>query len=125
MKDDVQKIGKHLCPVRQVLDQIGDAWSIVILLELTKGPCRFNALCRSIRGISQRMLTVTLRQLERNGLVKREVFASSPPKVEYSLTELGKSLQDQIQALHKWAVSNQSRINEAQNAYDEREKVSG
>ncbi len=119
--EDVQKSGKHQCPVRQVLDQIGDAWSIVVLLELTKGPCRFNALCRSIRGISQRMLTVTLRQLERNGLVKREVYPSSPPKVEYSLTELGESLQDQIQALHKWATVNQPKIKEAQSEYDSRE----
>lgn len=119
--EEIQKSGKHQCPVRQVLDQIGDAWSIVVLLELTKGPCRFNALCRSIRGISQRMLTVTLRQLERNGLVKREVYPSSPPKVEYSLTELGESLQDQIQALHKWATINQPKIREAQSEYDTRE----
>ncbi|MGH1350674.1 MAG: winged helix-turn-helix transcriptional regulator [Methyloligellaceae bacterium] len=117
---DIQKTGKSQCPVREVLDQIGDAWTVVVLLELTKGPCRFNALCRSVRGISQRMLTVTLRQLERNGLVERVVFPCSPPRVEYSLTELGASLQEQVHGLHLWAVDHQKAIHTARAEYDER-----
>ena len=77
------------CAIRDVLDRIGDAWSVLVIMELSKGPCRFNALRRVIEAISQRMLSVTLRNLERDGLVSRQVLDTSPPQVEYSLTQRG------------------------------------
>ncbi|MBF9032854.1 transcriptional regulator [Rhodobacterales bacterium HKCCE2091] len=106
------------CPIRDVLDRIGDAWSLLVMLELSKGPCRFNALSRVIDGISRRMLTVTLRHLERDGLVSRTVLPTSPPQVEYALTPLGHSLQDAIVTLRDWAIEHQPVINDARRSYD-------
>ena len=89
------------CPVRDVLDRIGDAWSVlVILLVGEHGPYRFNALKRAIGDISQRMLAVTLRHLERDGLISRRVFPTNPPQVEYALTDLGRSLLDRLGGSH-------------------------
>ena len=84
------------CPVRDVLDRLGDTWSVLVILILADGPRRFNALKRSIGDISQRMLTVTLRTLERDGLIARTVLPTSPPGVEYALTPLGRSLEAPI-----------------------------
>ena len=106
------------CPVRDVLDRIGDAWTILVMLELTRGPRRFNALRRAIDGVSQRMLTVTLRNLERDGLVRRRVTPTTPPQVEYSLTAEGISLNAPIFALAAWAEAHQPSINAARAAYD-------
>uniref|UniRef100_UPI0003B77DC8 winged helix-turn-helix transcriptional regulator n=1 Tax=Pseudochrobactrum sp. AO18b TaxID=1201036 RepID=UPI0003B77DC8 len=87
------------CPIREVLDRVGDTWSLLVILNLQQGTIRFNALRRLIEGISQRMLTVTLRSLERDGLVLRTVRPTSPPEVEYSLTALGLSLAKPIDNL--------------------------
>ncbi|MBN9047327.1 MAG: helix-turn-helix transcriptional regulator [Rhizobiales bacterium] len=106
------------CPIRDVLDRIGDTWSILVIFNLQGGPLRFNALRRSIEGVSQRMLTVTLRSLERDGLVARHVRPTSPPEVEYSLTELGHSLAAPIDGLGQWAVAHRARLREARSRFD-------
>lgn len=109
-----------LCPARSVLDRIGDAWSVLVVLKLRDGSKRFNALKREIGGVSQRMLTVTLRNLERDGLVARRVFDTVPPQVQYSLTPLGHSLAAPVAALNDWAFRHQPLIVAARNAYDRR-----
>ncbi len=106
------------CPVRDVLDRIGDKWSVLVVLRLGHKPERFRALMRSVEGISQRMLTVTLRGLERDGLVNRQVYDTRPPAVEYSLTPMGRSLLDHIAGLADWAIENETRIKSAQRAFD-------
>ena len=107
------------CPVRDVLDRVGDAWSVLVILLLAEGgPYRFNALKRAIGDISQRMLAVTLRHLERDGLISRRVFPTSPPQVEYALTDLGLSLRDSLGGLAQWAVANHAPIKAARRDYD-------
>ncbi len=106
------------CPVRDVLDRVGDKWSVLVVLRLSRGDERFRALLRAIDGISQRMLTVTLRGLERDGLVHREVFDTRPPSVSYGLTPLGHSLIGPIAALAAWAVENEDIIRTAQARFD-------
>ncbi|GAB1581836.1 MULTISPECIES: helix-turn-helix domain-containing protein [Phyllobacteriaceae] len=110
--------GEGSCPIREVLDRVGDTWSMLVIFNLRQGPQRFNALRRSIEGISQRMLTVTLRSLERDGLVARRVKPVSPPEVEYSLTELGHSLSGPIDALGSWASEHRSALRAARAAFD-------
>lgn len=110
--------GRGGCPIREVLDRVGDTWSMLVILNLQPAPCRFNALRRSIEGISQRMLTVTLRSLERDGLVARKVKPTTPPEVEYSLTELGHSLARPIAELGSWAAANRARLANARAAFD-------
>jgi DNA-binding HxlR family transcriptional regulator len=97
----------------QVLDRIGDKWTVMVVGALSKGPLRFNALLRVIGGVSHRMLTLTLRGLEQDGLVKRTVYPTVPPKVEYELTEIGASLIKPLRALSAWAQTNQSAIESA------------
>jgi DNA-binding HxlR family transcriptional regulator len=106
------------CPVRQVLDQIGDKWSTLMLLALSEKPYRFGELRRLIPDISQRMLTQTLRDLQRNGLITRTVFPTQPPSVEYALTPLGKSLLDPLRMLVRWAETNYGRIISAREHFD-------
>jgi DNA-binding HxlR family transcriptional regulator len=107
------------CPVRDVLDRIGDAWSVLVILLLEEhGPRRFNALKRAIGDISQRMLAVTLRHLERDGLISRRVFPTNPPQVEYALTDLGRSLHDLLGGLTVWAAHNHGPIKAARRQYD-------
>lgn len=106
------------CPVRDLLDRVGDKWSVLVVLRLSRGDERFRALLRAIDGISQRMLTVTLRGLERDGLVHREVFDTRPPSVSYGLTPLGHSLIGPIAALAAWAVENEGAVREAQESFD-------
>lgn len=109
------------CPaVNAILSRIGDKWSVLIVMELAKSARRFNELKRDVEGISQRMLTLTLRGLERDGLVSRTVFDTVPPKVEYALTALGHSLQEPVLALGKWAILNRDQIHNAQRAFDRR-----
>ena len=109
------------CPaVSAILSRIGDKWSVLIVMDLSSGPRRFNEIKRDVAGISQRMLTLTLRGLERDGLVARKVFDSVPPKVEYSLTALGRSLQGPVMALGEWAVANKVEIHAAQLAFERR-----
>ena len=109
------------CEVRQILDRIADKWSLLAIALLEGRTLRFNELRREIDGISQRMLTVTLRQLERDGLVERTIHPEVPPRVEYALTPLGASLHATIQALVTWTGGNQEAIAAARAAFDARE----
>jgi DNA-binding HxlR family transcriptional regulator len=115
---------KHFLPaclaVREVLNRVGDKWSVLIVQMLADGPKRFSELRRTIEGISQRMLTLTLKGLERDGLVTRTVYPTIPPRVDYELTDLGRTLRKPIQALAKWAQENREQIQAARNRYDTR-----
>ncbi len=104
--------------VSGVLGRIGDKWSVLIVSRLGRRPMRFNELKREIGGISQRMLTLTLRGLERDGLVTRTVFPTIPPRVDYDLTPLGSSLLTPVNALGDWALANIGTINEARRKFD-------
>lgn len=105
-----------------VLNRIGDKWSVMVVGMLGRnGTLRFNELKRLIAGVSQRMLTLTLRNLERDGLVTRTIYPEVPPRVEYCLTELGKTLQVPISALWDWSAENHTAIVEARSIYDARE----
>ena len=104
--------------VSEVLERVGDKWSVLVVAMLGDGPKRFNELRRSIASISQRMLTLTLRGLERDGLVTRTVFPTIPPRVDYELTELGRSLLRPVRALGGWARENRARILEARLRFD-------
>ena len=106
--------------VRETFDRVGDKWSLLVIAILSRGPRRFTALREVTAGISQRMLTVTLRSLERDGLVDRTVFPEIPPRVEYALTPLGESLTGPVTALADWAVTSHDRIRASQDAYDAR-----
>ena len=106
--------------VASILSMVGDKWSVFVIMMLHDGPKRFNELKRMIGGISQRMLTLTLRGLERDGLVTRTVFPTIPPRVDYELTELGHSLLGPVEALGTWARGHQPQIEAARRAYDAR-----
>ena len=106
---------------RDTLDRIGDKWSVLTLGTLRHGPLRFSALRNGIEGISQRMLTRTLRQLERDGLVTRTVYPEIPPKVEYELTSLGEELIPRVLALAEWAIQHYEEIGSNRRTYDARE----
>jgi DNA-binding HxlR family transcriptional regulator len=106
------------CPVRDVLDRVGDKWSALIVSELALGPRRFGMLRRSIEDISQRMLTETLRDLQRDGFITRTVIPASPPQVEYALTPLGVSLRTALAALANWSAQHHDAIREARSLYD-------
>ena len=108
------------CPVRQVLDHVSAKWPVLILIELGEGPRRFNALLRSLPDISRRMLTQSLRDLERDGIVLREVFDTKPPSVSYSLSELGESFLPRLMALVDWAEDSMPQIVLAREAHDAR-----
>ncbi|SFI49618.1 winged helix-turn-helix transcriptional regulator [Celeribacter neptunius] len=107
------------CPVRQVLDHVAAKWTSLILLELENGPQRFNALGRALPDISKRMLTQSLRDLERDGLVRREVFDTKPPSVSYSLTDLGASFLTPLHGLIDWASEAMPVISEARLVFDD------
>jgi DNA-binding HxlR family transcriptional regulator len=108
------------CPTRLVLDLIADKWATLIIgLLIVEQPRRFAALQRQIGGISQKMLTQTLRSLERDGLVKRTVYPQVPPRVEYALTPLGETLCEPIAALIRWSEENIDAVTSAQKRYDE------
>jgi DNA-binding HxlR family transcriptional regulator len=104
--------------VSEVLDRVGDKWTVLVVSTLGDGPKRFNELRRSIASISQRMLTLTLRGLERDGLVTRTVFPTIPPRVDYELTELGHSLLVPVGALGNWARQNRLKIQQARAKFD-------
>lgn len=110
---DCQRVG-------QVLARVGDKWSVLIVMLLGDGPRRFNELKRMIGRISQRMLTLSLRGLERDGLVVRTVTPTNPPRVDYELTELGRSLRCPVAALGQWALENMPAIEGAREVYDQR-----
>jgi DNA-binding HxlR family transcriptional regulator len=100
---------------------VGDKWSVLVVSLLGNGPCRFSELRRTIEGISQRMLTLTLRGLERDGLVTRTVFPTTPPKVEYALAPLGRTLLEPVRALALWAETHRDEIQTARERFDRAE----
>ncbi len=106
------------CPVRSVLDRIGDKWTVLVILLLSEGPLRFAALRRAIPDISQRMLTQSLRGLERDGMVMRTVYPTKPPAVDYRLTALGRSLLGPLGSLTDWANRNHAAIDAARADFD-------
>ena len=107
-----------LCPTRRVLERIGDTWAVLILIALDDGTLRFNELRRRIENISQKMLSQTLKSLERDGLISRRAFATVPVTVEYALTPLGRTLASTVQALTQWAEAHIGEVEEAQRRYD-------
>ncbi|MBL8530836.1 MAG: helix-turn-helix transcriptional regulator [Hyphomonadaceae bacterium] len=121
---DVSDIESHDCrAISGILSRIGDKWSVLIISRLGDGPHRFNEIKRMIGGISQRMLTLTLRNLERDGLVSRTVTPTVPPRVDYALTELGRDLLVPISALGEWAIRHQSCILAARARFDAGEEA--
>jgi len=115
MKDPTNPVCRT---ISTLLSRIGDKWTVLVVQTLGEGPKRFNELRREIPSVSQRMLTLTLRNLERDGLVNRTVTPSIPPRVDYELTELGQSLQKPICGLATWATDNVEAIHEAQARFD-------
>ncbi|MCQ4209878.1 winged helix-turn-helix transcriptional regulator [Streptomyces longispororuber] len=108
------------CRTRVVLDIVGDKWSLLVVRHLRDGPRRFTELKRAIDGISQRMLTVTLRSLERDGILTRTVHNVMPPHVSYELTEMGLTLRKATAPLLEWSVAHLARIDDARSSYDAR-----
>lgn len=118
--EDVQAL-LHTHPCEEIaatFSLVGDKWSMMIVIYLATGPCRFNQLKRQIGGVTQRMLTLTLRKLERQGLVNRTVHPTIPPQVEYSLSALGQSLRGAVQVLGLWVLENQAKLENARKTYD-------
>ena len=111
--------------ISDVLARVGDKWSVLVVTRLGERPMRFNELRRAIGGISQRMLTLTLRGLERDGLVTRTAFPTIPPRVDYELTALGRDLLEPVSALGAWAIRNQQKIARAREAFDGNCEASG
>jgi DNA-binding HxlR family transcriptional regulator len=109
------------CATRLVLDRIGDKWTVLVVLLLSDGPMRFSELRSHLGRVAPKVLTQTLRRMERDGLLTREIFAEVPPRVNYALTDLGQSLIEPIIVLGDWAEINVDRIVAAQEAYDARE----
>ncbi|WP_082528528.1 helix-turn-helix domain-containing protein [Devosia sp. Root105] len=108
----------HCKATGQVLDLIGDKWTIMVVGVLSRGPTRFNEIMRAVGGVSHRMLTLTLRGLVRNGLVSRTPFATIPPRVDYELTELGRSLIEPLKVMSGWAMDNGAALEQAKARYD-------
>lgn len=106
------------CPTRQVIDRIGDKWSVLVILHLAEGTRRFTELRRQVRGVTPKVLTRTLRALERDGLVTRQVYAEVPPRVEYTLTGLGAGLIGPLDVIRVWAEENITAIAECRARYD-------
>jgi DNA-binding HxlR family transcriptional regulator len=106
------------CPTRVILDRIGDKWTVLAILLLSDGPLRFTALRDGIGRVAPKVLTQTLRKLERDGLISREIFAEVPPRVVYTLTPMGESLIKPIRAVSEWAEEHMPAISAAQNDYD-------
>ena len=104
----------------QILDRIGDKWTVMVVGVLAEGPMRFNQIMRLIGGVSHRMLTLTLRGLERDGLVKRTIYPTIPPRVDYELSDLGRSLTGPLRVLSEWALSNRVPIEIARDSFDHR-----
>jgi DNA-binding HxlR family transcriptional regulator len=111
---------KQNCPTRAVLDRIADKWTVLLLALLDEQPARFNTLRRKVEGISQKMLTQTLRRLERDGLVTRTVLPTSPVQVEYAITPLGRTLADSVNPIRRWALAHIEDVIGAQHRYDSR-----
>lgn len=108
------------CPTRTILDRIGDRWTVLVLLLLADRTHRFTELSRAIEGISPKVLTSTLRSLERDGLISRQVYAEVPPRTEYSLTPLGETLVEAVSSLDRWSRTHIDAVQAARAAYDAR-----
>lgn len=106
------------CPSRRLLDRIGDRWTVLVVGALDRGTRRFTEIAGEVEGISQKMLTQTLRSLERDGFVTRTAYPVVPPHVEYELTALGRSLQEPLRELERWAVEHMDAVEAQQDAYD-------
>ena len=106
-----------LCPIRDVLDRLGDQWTVLVLIELAKGTCRFTVLKRAIPDISPRMLSLTVRRLEQDGLISRHVFPTIPPRVDYSITPLGRSFMEALNGMVQWAAEHHAEVLAARNAF--------
>lgn len=106
------------CPTRQLLDRIGDQWTVLIVGALKTGPLRFTEIGRRVDGISQKVLTQTLRSLVRDGILTRTAYATIPPKVEYELTSLGRNLSEPLDVLDQWARQHMTAVQESRDAYD-------
>ena len=115
--------GSDCRAVASVLARVGDKWSVLLIMMLHEGPKRFNELKRMIGGISQRMLTLTLRGLERDGLITRTVFPTIPPRVDYELTDLGRGLSKPVVALGEWVFKHEQEIESARQRFDGRNDV--
>lgn len=117
-RDPFQWDAREDCEVRQILDRIADKWSLLVIALLDEKSMRFGELGREIHGISKRMLTVTLRNLERDGLVHRTIYPEIPPRVEYRLTEMGSTLHSTVQTLVVWTEAHQTEIARARERFD-------
>ncbi|HEY0238954.1 MAG TPA: helix-turn-helix domain-containing protein [Friedmanniella sp.] len=106
------------CPTRRILDRIGDRWTVLVIGVLDSGDARFSELRRRIEGVSQKMLTQTLRGLERDGLVLRTVYPEVPVRVVYGLTQAGRTLQEPLRALQEWSIEHVGAVKASQEAYD-------
>ncbi|WP_349903507.1 winged helix-turn-helix transcriptional regulator [Parafrigoribacterium humi] len=106
------------CPTRRILDRIGDRWTVLIVGILGRGDARFSELLRGVEGVSQKMLTQTLRALERDGLVHRTVYPEVPVRVEYALTDAGRTLLEPLRALEQWSIEHLVEVSASQQAYD-------
>ena len=123
IESDRPTIHDRDCPARLIIDHLADKWAVLIVARLASNTMRFAELRRAVDGISQKMLTVTLRDLERDGLVIRKLYASVPPKVEYSLTPLGGSLVDKVNELCAWAEANSAEVLKARERFDKRNSM--
>jgi DNA-binding HxlR family transcriptional regulator len=112
------EVHQEACPLREVLERVGSKWSIQILVATVRGPIRFTELERSIEGVSRRMLALTLRNLERDGLIKRTVYPTVPPKVEYTATPMAEELHAHLVGLTTWANQHRADIAASRAAYD-------
>jgi DNA-binding HxlR family transcriptional regulator len=119
-----QDIHPVACPIREIIDSVAGKWSVqIVLLAVSRGPIRFTELERSIDGISRRMLTLTLRNLERDGLLIRTVFPTVPPRVDYTATTMAHELRSAFEQLAEWALRHQDAIVESRKAYDAEHSV--
>jgi DNA-binding HxlR family transcriptional regulator len=118
--DATTQVYRSDCSSRVLLDQIADKWSVLILAALCEKPLRFNEIKRCLDGITQKALTQSLRRLERNGILARRVIPSSQIAVEYSITPLGRTLEEPFRALYTWTINHSAAVQSAQSAFDER-----
>lgn len=118
LKPDHFEVTPQCTAVNEILSRVGDKWTVLVVNYLGNGPMRFNEMRRTVSGISQKMLTTTLRGLERDGFVTRTVFPTIPPRVEYELTDLGRELLVPVRALGAWAVANHDRVLAARSRFD-------
>lgn len=115
---DIADVLRECRTVAPILSQVGDKWTVLVIVTLNRGPRRFNEIKRNVTGISQQMLTRTLKALERDGMVVRTTFPTTPPQVQYELSTLGKSLSEPVLALGKWVRDNIAEIEDARKRYE-------